>query len=81
VADACTFFITKYETEGDPARARAYLETACQHGSPLACNELGRRLLPGCAPEPGAPCYPPDPDEAAAARAIACEVGFADACS
>lgn len=80
VADACSWVSLEYEKQGEVARARAYLETGCQLGSPLMCSELGRRLLPGCKPEDNAPCYPPEPDEAAAALAIACEVGFTDAC-
>jgi len=66
--------------EHEPDKARRYLEAGCQLGSPLLCNELGRRLRPGCRPEPDAPCLPPDPDEAAEAREMACEAGFADAC-
>jgi TPR repeat protein len=87
VADACVWFLNEYEH--DPERARTYLEHACQLGSPMACEELGRRLMPGCTPrrevdEDGVaidwPCYAPDAAEAAEARAIACEAGFEEAC-
>ena len=61
--------------EGDHDRQRAYLETACQLGSPMACADLGARLAPDCKED----CYPPD-RAAAAASTIACEVGFIDAC-
>jgi TPR repeat protein len=79
VADACVWFLDRDDV--DPARSRTYLEAACQLGSSLACNELGRRLTPGCQPNEDGPCYAPDPAQAAEARAIACEAGFAEACS
>lgn len=79
VADACS--VLEWEFRGDPPRARAYLETSCQLGSAFACGELGRRLSPGCKPEPDQPCYPPEPEQATAARTIACEAGWEDACS
>ncbi|HUQ01913.1 MAG TPA: hypothetical protein VM261_05420 [Kofleriaceae bacterium] len=80
VADACSWLITSYDRANDLERSRTYLEAACQLGSPMACNELGRRLMPGCKPEADEPCYAPDPAEAAEARTIACEAGFAEAC-
>jgi TPR repeat protein len=90
VADACSWLITWADDANDEQQSRTYLEHACQLGSPMACQELGRRLTPGCTPErPLAddgqtpmyfPCYPPDADQAAEARTIACEAGFADAC-
>lgn len=79
VADACAWMIEHYQD--DAPRARAYLEMACQLGNPMTCMELGRRLSPGCTPAPDQPCYPPEPAEAAAARAIACAAGWKDACS
>ncbi|MBZ0234041.1 MAG: hypothetical protein K8M05_17055 [Deltaproteobacteria bacterium] len=88
VADACSSLITTYD-DSEPERARTYLERACQLGSPMSCAELGRRLTPGCVPERPLsedgmpmyfPCYPPDAGQAAEARAIACEAGFAEAC-
>jgi TPR repeat protein len=78
VADACVWFLDRDDV--DPARSRTYLEAACQLGSSLACNELGRRLTPGCQPNEDGPCYAPDPAQAAEARAIACEAGFEEAC-
>jgi TPR repeat protein len=78
VADACTFFLNEYEQE--PERARTYLEHSCQLGNPMACMELGRRLSPQCKEAPEEPCYAPDADQAAEARTIACEAGFAEAC-
>jgi TPR repeat protein len=79
VADACAWLEDHYKD--DAPRARAYLETSCQLGNPMACQELGRRLTAGCAPGPDGPCYPPDAGEAAEAKAIACEAGFAEACT
>ncbi len=76
VADACAYMMDA--TKDDPERARAYLETACQLGNPMTCVELGRRLTPGCTE---APCYAPEPQAAAAAWTIACEVGFTEACA
>jgi hypothetical protein len=90
VADACSWLIMKADDLDDLETSRTYLEHACQLGSPLSCQELGRRLDPRCRPErPRSedgqpmyfPCFPPDPDQAAEARAIACEAGFAEACS
>lgn len=66
--------------ETDPELARAYLEQGCQLGGTFLCKELGRRLSPGCEPEEDFPCYEPDPEQAAAAKLIACEVGLAGAC-
>ncbi len=75
VADACAHL--EYANQGDPARARTYLEIACQLGNPMTCRELARRLTPGCRPSnDDGPCYRPDPAEAEAARTIACEAGF-----
>lgn len=74
VADACAFMLDR--AEHDPPRARGYLEASCQLGNPMACEELGRRLAPACDED----CYPPDPEAAAEASTIACEVGFAAAC-
>lgn len=88
VADACAFM--EHLHVEDTETSRTYLEAACQLGSPLACQELGRRLMPGCEPERPLsedgqpmyfPCYPPDPVQAAEARAIACEAGFEEACT
>lgn len=90
VADACSWLIMTADDADDLVRSRTYLEHACQLGSPFACEELGRRLDPRCRPERPIsedgqpmyfPCFPPDPDQAAEARAIACEAGFAEACS
>jgi hypothetical protein len=78
VADACG--VMSERSSGEPDRARAYLEAACQLGYPLACQELGVRLSPDCEPAADAPCYPPDPAEAAKALAIACEAGWDEAC-
>lgn len=72
---------TLVELHGDdPELERTYLQASCQLGNPMACSELGHRLDPGCRPDPDQPCYPPDPEEAAAARQIACEVGFTESC-
>lgn len=81
VADACAWLENHYKD--DPARARGYLETSCQLGNPMACNELVQRLTAGCKPDPevGRTCYPPDPAEAEEARTIACEAGFEEACT
>ena len=77
VGDACTgLFILD---EAGP-RARGYLENACQLGVPMACEELGRRLSPECAPTPDRGCFPPDPAEARAALEIACAAGWQAAC-
>lgn len=74
MADACAWMIDA--SKGNPARERGYLEIACQLGNPMTCQELARRLSPGCKPEPDLPCYAPEPAEAEAARTIACEAGF-----
>jgi TPR repeat protein len=74
VADACVTMIDLYED--DPVRARTYLEIACQLGNPMTCQELARRLRPGCQPGAEGPCYPPEPEEAEDADLIACEAGF-----
>ena len=75
VADACAYMIQHHED--DPPRARAYLETACQLGNPMACDGLGQALSPDCRED----CYPPDAEAAIAASTIACDVGFAAACA
>ena len=75
VADACIGLLER--TSDQPDRQRTYLEIACQLGSPMACDELGRRLSPDC----NDACYPPDPAAAAAASTIACDVGFTEACA
>ena len=75
VADACALLSQEYADQ--PARAHAYVATGCQLGSPMLCQELGRRLDPGCTGD----CDPPDPATAATARAMACEAGFGEACA
>lgn len=78
VADSCAMMITL--TEDDPEASRVYVEAACQLGNPMACLELGRRLAPDCQATDEMACYPPDPDQHAAAFAIACEAGWTEAC-
>lgn len=88
MADACSWMEHVHVEDGE--KSRTYLEAACQLGSPMACQELGRRLTPGCKPERPLsedgqpmyfPCHPPDPEQAAEAHAIACAAGFEEACS
>ncbi len=90
VADACASLNTTHDDADDLVRSRSYLEAGCQLGNPMACEELGRRLDPACRPERRLsddgqpmyfPCFPPDPAQAAEARAIACEAGFEEACA
>ena len=73
VADACAVLVAKVD---EPALKRQYLEESCQLGNPMACTALGAKLRPGCTEE----CFPPDPEQAAAALAIGCAAGWADAC-
>lgn len=75
VADACAWMMQHHEA--DPARARIYLESACELGNPMACLELARRLSPRCDED----CYPIDRAQAAIAATVACEVGFDKGCA
>lgn len=80
VGDACSMLSWQYRD--DPERSRAYLETACQLGLPMACEGLARSLSPDCQPGDLVDCYPPDELEASEARAISCRAGWrpADQC-
>lgn len=78
VADSCASMVMLAEDEDDPVAGRAYLEASCQLGNALACWGLADRLSPDC---DEAPCYPPDPSQAAAASTIACEAGFIEYCA
>ncbi|HVV83532.1 MAG TPA: hypothetical protein VHE35_10690, partial [Kofleriaceae bacterium] len=80
VADACADLLE--HVGDDPVRERAYLETACQAGSPMACAGLARALAPSCANTAGEGlhCLPRDPEVSGEASTMACEVGFTDLC-
>jgi TPR repeat protein len=78
VADACSMMLRF--TRDDPDTSRAYLEAACQLGMPMACEEVGRSLSPGCVVGDFQYCYSPDLAEAQAAYKMACEAGWASAC-
>ncbi|MDQ3364460.1 MAG: hypothetical protein M3680_03435, partial [Myxococcota bacterium] len=71
--DSCLILADLYKA--DVARARAYVEAACQSGHPMACRELGLSLSPECRPSEDRPCYPPDAAQARAAFEIACAAG------
>lgn len=74
VADACS--ILSSFVEGDVDRARGLLARSCQLGFPLACLALGKRLSADCVTTESIPCFPPDPDQATAALAIARAAGW-----
>ena len=78
VGDACATLWGRLD-DNDP-RGRHYLEQACRVGNAMNCTALGRRLAPDCANH-RSDCYPPDAEQSAAAFAIACEAGFAEACT
>lgn len=76
VAAGCDVAMSEAVIAGDRAAARAYLTRSCQLGSPGMCQLLGNRLSPDCTGD----CFDPDPEQAAAALAFACESGFLNAC-
>ena len=65
VADTCEWLS---KNVGDADKRRGYLEASCQLGSPSACLDLGQQLAKT------------DPEQAAAALAIACAAGHQEAC-
>lgn len=74
VAETCAWL---GKNVGNADARRRYLESACQLGNAAACADLGRRLAASCG---GDDCFPTDAEQAAAALAIACAAGYADAC-
>jgi hypothetical protein len=74
VAETCAWL---GKNVGNADARRRYLEASCQLGRAAACADLGKRLSPSCT---GADCFAPDAEQAAAAMAIACAAGYADAC-
>jgi hypothetical protein len=64
----------------DDELSRAYVETACQLGSPLSCWALAGSLSPNCREREGEGqrCYPADEDVAKIAREMACAAGWSE---